>query len=206
MSQRPSLDAGRRRAHTTRYTEGREVDEAQHGVIAQDRCQNRAEPMPEQNDDNSSRCGSGRTLRNGERVVLAHVENHDTMDRGLVSLELTITDRQVSIAAAAMPETDTCRRTRRPGYALVYAQVVWCGIRFAQDRRWGGFREVDDVDGDFRAEGRTLPPDVAAGVLATIRVRYPTGSAIEVSWEQEGATTGARYYTAFLLPQVRLPQ
>lgn len=162
--------------------------------------------MPEQNDDDGSRYVSGRTLRDGERVVLARVENHDTMDRGLVSLDLTITDRQVSIAAGAVPETDTCRRTRRPGYALVYAQVVWRGIRFAQDRRWGGFREVDGVDGDFRVEGRTLPPDVVAGVLATIRARYPTGSAIEVSWEQEGATTGARYYTAFLLPQFRLPQ
>ena len=53
--------------------------------------------------------------------------------------------------------------------------------------------------------GRTLPPDVAAGVLATIRARYPAGSAIEVSWEQAGDETGVRYHAAFLLPRIHLP-
>ena len=162
--------------------------------------------MSEQNDDASNRYVPGRTLRDGDQVVLARVANHDTIDRGVVSLDLAITDRQAAVATGAAPETDTCRRTRRPGYALVYAQVVWRGLRFAQDRHEGGFREVDGVDGNFRVAGRTLPPDVAAGVLATIRARYPTGSAIEVSWEHEGAGTHGRRHTAFLLPRVRLPR
>jgi len=162
--------------------------------------------MPETDHGDSSGYGPGRTLVDGERVVLARVANQDTLDRGVVSLELTITDRQASVAAGRMPETDTCRRTRRPGYALVDAQVVWGGMRFAQDRQGGGFREVEGVDGNFRAEGRTLPPDVTAGVLATIRERYPTESAIEVSWEHAGAEASERCHTAFLLPRVRLPR
>ncbi len=161
--------------------------------------------MPETDDGDRTGYVPGRTLVDGERVVLAHVVNQDTLDRGVVSLELAITDRQARVAAGQAPETDTCRRTRRPGYALVYAQVVWGGIRFAQDRQGGRFREVEGVDGNFRAEGRTLPPDVTAGVLATIRERYPTESAIEVSWEHAGAATGERRYTAFLLPRVRFP-
>jgi hypothetical protein len=147
----------------------------------------------------------GRTLRNGEQVVLAHVVNQDTTPRGAVNLELSLSDRQAGIAAGTLPETDTCRRARRPGYLLVLAQVVWQDTRFAQDRIGGGFREVDGVDGDFRDGGRTLPPDVAAGVLATVRERYPTGSAIEVAWQPEGTAPGTWYRTAFLLPRLRLP-
>ncbi len=162
--------------------------------------------MPETDHGDSSGYVPGRTLVDGERVVLARVVNQDTLDRGVVSLDLTIADRQADVAAGRAPETDTCRRTRRPGYALVYAQVVWGGLRFAQDRQGGGFREVEGVDGNFRAEGRTLPPDVTAGVLATIRERYPTESAIEVSWEPAEAATRERCHTAFLLPRVRLPQ
>jgi len=162
--------------------------------------------MSETDHGDSSGYVPGRTLVDGERVVLARVANRDTLDRGVVSLELTITDRQADVVVGRAPETDTCRRTRRPGYALVYAQVVWGGMRFAQDRQGGGFREVEGVDGNFRAEGRTLPPDVTAGVLATIRERYPMESAIEVSWEHAGAVTSERCYTAFLLPRVRLPQ
>ena len=162
--------------------------------------------MSEQDHEDGEGYTPGRTLMDGERVVLARVANQDTLDRGEVSLELAITDRQANFAAGRAPETDTCRRTRRPGYALVYAQVVWDGMRFAQDRQGGGFREVEGVDGDFRAGGRTLPPDVTAGVLATIRERYPEGSAIEVSWERAGAATSERCHTAFLLPRVRLPR
>lgn len=154
----------------------------------------------------------GRTLRDGDRVVLARAANQDTTSRGAADLELAITDRQAGVAAGTLPDTDTCRRTRRPGYVLVIAQIVWGGARFAQDRRHGGFREVDGVDGDFRPDGRALPPDVAAGVLATVRQRYPSGSAIEVSWEQgagggdEGAGAGGgRCHTAFLLPRVHVP-
>jgi hypothetical protein len=161
--------------------------------------------MPEQGHSDGVVYVPGQTLRDGERVVLAHVANQDTTPRGAVSLELAITDRQAGVAAGAVPETDTCRRTRRPGYILVLAQVVWRGMRFAQDRRGGAFREVDGVDGNFRAGGRTLPPDVAAGVLATIRARYPAGSAIEVSWEQAGDEMGVRYHTAFLLPRIHPP-
>ncbi len=114
--------------------------------------------MSETDHGDSSGYVPGRTLVDGERVVFARVANQDTLDRGVVSLELTITDRQASVAVGRAPETDTCRRTRRPGYALVDAQVVWGGMRFAQDRQGGGFREVEGVDGNFRAEGRALPP------------------------------------------------
>lgn len=149
---------------------------------------------------------SARTLRGGERVVLAHVANQGTTPRGTATLELTLSDRQAGVAAGALPPTDTCWRARRPGYVLVLAQVVWQGGRFAQDRQGGGFREVDGVDGDFRAPGRPLPPDVAAGVLATIGARYPTGSALEVAWAPAGAAPGRWWRTAFLLPRLRLPQ
>jgi hypothetical protein len=145
-----------------------------------------------------------RTLRVGERVVLAHLANQDTTPRGAVTLELSIGERQAGVAAGALPPTDTCWRARRPGYVLVLAQVLWQGARFAQDRRGGGFREVDGVDGDFCAPGRRLPPDVAAGVLATIRERYPTSSAIEVAWAPAGAAPGTWWRTAFLLPRLRL--
>jgi hypothetical protein len=111
--------------------------------------------MPEQGHSEGGNYVPGQTLRDGERVVLAHVANQDTTPRGAVSLELAITDRQAGVAAGAVPETDTCRRTRRPGYILVLAQVVWRGMCFAQDRRGGAFREVDGVDGNFRAGGRT---------------------------------------------------
>ena len=165
--------------------------------------------MQEQDKHRGEGYTPGRTLKDGDRVILARIANQDTTARCAVDLELAITDRQASVATGALPETDTCRRTRRPSYVLVLAQITWQGIRFAQDRRQGGFREVDGVDGDFRPNGRTLPPDVAAGVLATVRQRYPSESAIEVSWEQEqqGAETGvARCYTAFLLPRMRLPR
>jgi hypothetical protein len=148
----------------------------------------------------------GRTLKDGDRVVLASVANLDAMSRGAASLELAITDRQANVATGAMPETDTCWRTLRPAYVLVLAQVVWQGARFAQDRRRGGLREVDGIDGDFLPSGRALPPDVTAGILATVRQRYPSGSAVEVSWEQQGDEPGgARYHTAFLLPRLHLP-
>lgn len=159
--------------------------------------------MPEQPPHETEGYRPGRTLVDGERVVLARLANQDAIPGGAVDLELTITDRQAGVAAGWAPETDTCRRTRRSGYVLVFAQVVWQGQRYAQDRTHGGFREVDGLDGDFRPQGSVLPPDVAAGVLATIRQRYPSGGAIEVSWEQHD---GRRCYTAFLLPQVRLPQ
>lgn len=159
--------------------------------------------MAEQRQHETEGYRPGRTLSDGERVVLARLNNQDTLPGGVASLELTITDRQAGVAMGLAPETDTCRRTRRPGYVLVLAQVMWQGQRFAQDRTHGGFREVDGVDGNFQAQGRTLPPEVTAGVLATIRQRYPSGGAIEVSWEQHD---GRRCYTAFLLPQVRLPQ
>jgi len=146
-----TLDPSRRDAHSARYTGGRAADEAPHGVVGEG-------AMPETDHGDSSGYVPGRTLVDGERVVLARVANQDTLDRGVVSLELTITDRQASVAVGRAPETGTCRRTRRPGYALVDAQVVWGGLRFAQDRQGGGFREVEGVDGNFRAEGRTLPP------------------------------------------------
>lgn len=148
----------------------------------------------------------GRTLREGERVVLVRVANQDTTPRGAVSLELTISDRQADVAAGTAPETDTCRRSERAGYVVARAQVVWAGRRFAQDPRHGGFREVDGVDGNYRVGGQVLPPDVAAGVLATIRARYPVGSAVEVSWERQGAAAGERCHTVFLLPRVRLSE
>jgi hypothetical protein len=162
--------------------------------------------MPEQGEQASGGSFIGRPLRNGEQVVLAHVANQDTTPRSAVNLELSLSDRQAGIAAGTLPETDTCRRAHRPGYLLVLAQVVWQGGRFAQDRNGGGFREVDGVDGDFRTGGCTLPPDVAAGVLATVRERYPTGSAIEVAWKPEGIAPGTWYRTAFLLPRLRLPR
>ncbi len=90
--------------------------------------------MPETDHGDSSGYVSRRTLVDGERVMLARVANQDTLDRGVVSLDLTITDRQASVAVGRAPATDTCRRTRRTGYVLVYAQVVWGGMRFAQDR------------------------------------------------------------------------
>ncbi len=162
--------------------------------------------MAEQGQRTSGGPVPGRILRNGERVLLAHVANQDTTPRGAVNLELSLSDRQAGIAAGSLPETDTCRRARRAGYLLVLAQVVWQGARFAQDRNGGGFREVEGVDGDFRTGGRTLPPDVAAGVLATVRERYPTGSAIEVAWKPEGTEPGTWYRTDFLLPRLRLPR
>ncbi len=150
--------------------------------------------MAEQGQRTSGGPVPGRILRNGERVLLAHVANQDTTPRGAVNLELSLSDRQAGIAAGSLPETDTCRRARRAGYLLVLAQVVWQGARFAQDRNGGGFREVEGVDGDFRT------------VLATVRERYPTGSAIEVAWKPEGTEPGTWYRTAFLLPRLRLPR
>jgi hypothetical protein len=96
--------------------------------------------MPEQGHSDGVVYVPGQTLRDGERVVLAHVANQDTTPRGAVSLELAITDRQAGVAAGAVPETDTCRRTRRPGYILVLAQVSGAGC--ASPRTGAGARSA----------------------------------------------------------------
>jgi hypothetical protein len=44
--------------------------------------------MPEQGHSDSENYVPGRTLRDGERVMLAQVANQDTAPRGAVSLEL----------------------------------------------------------------------------------------------------------------------
>jgi hypothetical protein len=80
----------------------------------------------------------GQTLRDGERVVLAHAANQDTTPRGAVSLELAITDRQVGVAAGVVPEMDTCRRTRRPHtFGAGVAPVGGAHQRVGQVRRQG---------------------------------------------------------------------